>query len=427
MSVREATSREGTVISPWRDIAIVVIAGLIVRAVLVQVEGTWGTPHLWEYDDIAENILAGRGFVHDYRDTEYRTFTTPGWPFVLSVLLRIGDYRLVQGFQLLMGLLLGVSGYIVARNAWGRRTGLLTGVLCVLHPGLVYYSVMNSDPLPLNALVVFLIAAALLRLARAPGAVNAILPGALIGASMLTRGTTVLLLPIGAVWLYSSLGWRRAASTTAIMLLASSAIVTPWILRNVATVNAPVMTSTNGEMLWWGNNPNASGGIEATDGSSLRDWVPQAVLSVVESSPSELVHNQAFRNEALRFIQSDPIAFLAFSVKKLGQFWWFGPFYGKEYPSWYFTFYKPLYAVELLLAITGMALALRSGQKRTAWLLILVPLAISMFQSLFYVQGRHRWMVESFLLVFVALAIDRVGERIGLRARGPRQSVDPGS
>lgn len=411
----------------WRDLAVIAVVGIVVRAILIHLTGAWGTPHLWEYDDIAENILAGRGFVYDYRGAEYRTFTTPGWPFVLTVLLRIGDYRLVQCFQSLMCVLLGASAYVVTRNAWGRRVGLLAGVMCVLHPGLVYYSVMNSDPLPLNALIVFVITAALLHLAHSPKPLNAALTGALIGISMLTRGTTVLLLPIGAAWLFFSVGWRRMAWSTAIMLLASSVIVGPWILRNLAAVNAPVITSTSGEMLWWGNNPNASGGIEAIDGSHMRSLVPPALLSTLESSRSELVHNQAFRDEAQRFIQGNPMTFAYLSARKLKQFWWFGPFYGKEYPDWYLTVYKPLYTVQLLLAITGIVLGVRSSQRATAWLLISVPLAISVFQSFFYVQGRHRWMVESFMVLFVALAASHMSEWMALRARGVEQPTESGS
>jgi 4-amino-4-deoxy-L-arabinose transferase-like glycosyltransferase len=425
MSVPETATGKSR-ITTWRDLAVIAAVGVVVRALLIQLEGTWGTPHLWEYDDIAENMLAGRGFVHDYRGIEYRTFTTPGWPFVLSVLLRIGDYRLVQCFQILMCVLLGASAYVVARNTWGRRAGLFAGVLCVLHPGLVYYSVMNSDPLPLNALVVFLTAAALLRLSRAPGSVNAVLAGVLIGGSMLTRGTTVLLLPLAAVWLFFSVGWRRMAWSMTIMLLTSSAIVAPWLLRNLAAVNAPVITSTSGEMLWWGNNPNASGGVEAVNGSHMRSWVPPAVLSVVESSPSELVHNQTFRNEALRFIWGNPTAFVSLSLSKFRQFWWFGPFYGKEYPDWYLTLYRPLYAIELLLAAAGIVIGLRSKERMTAWLLISVPLAISVFQSLFYVQGRHRWMVESFVILFVALAANHMSAWMALRPTGAERSVESG-
>jgi 4-amino-4-deoxy-L-arabinose transferase-like glycosyltransferase len=393
-----------------RDLAVIALVAGVARVALLALTGAWGAPRLWEYDDIARNILAGRGFVYDHYGTEYRGFTTPGWPFVLAVLLRVGDYRLVQGVQALFCVLLGASAYLVVRHAWSRRAGLLAGTLCVLHPGLVYYSVVNSDPLPLNAWLVFLIAAALLPLADDPRPAKALGPGALIGLSLLTRGTTLLLLPVAAVWLLFTAGWRRTAAPLAVLLLVPSVMVTPWLLRNWTAMGAPAMTSTGGEMLWWGNNPEASGGIEAVDGRNMRDGMPPAVRAVLAASPRELVHDRAFRDEALRFIRTDPAAFAALLLRKLGQFWWFGPFSGKEYPRWFLALYKPLYALELILAMAGVVVAIRSRHRATAWLLLTVPLAISVFQSLFYVQGRHRWMVESFVLVFVAVAAARALE-----------------
>jgi len=235
-------------------------------------------------------------------------------------------------------------------------------------------------------------------------------PGALIGASILTRGTTVLLLPVAAVWLFITVGWRRAAVAMTVIFLVAVVMVAPWLLRNLAAVGAPVMTTTNGEMFWWGNNREASGGIEAADGRSMRNRVPSAVLAVIHSSPKELVHDRAFRNEALRFIRNDPSAFVELSLRKFGQFWWFGPFNGKRYPSFFMSSYKPVYAVELALAIAGIVVGTGSRQRATAWLFLAMPVAISVFQSLFYVQGRHRWMVESFAIVFVAVAATHVIE-----------------
>ena len=388
-----------------RDLVAIVVLGLAARLTLLALMDVWGAPRLWEYDDIATNVLNGRGFVLDVEGTEYRAFTTPGWPLLLAALLLVGDYRLVQCLQILLGLSLGVAVYLVVRTSWARRAALLAGAASMLHPGLVYYSVMNSDPLPLNALIVFLIAAALLRLGDHPSPSWAVVPGTLIGMSLFTRGTTVLLLPVAAVWLVFVTGWRRATMSTAVVVVVAGVWVAPWILRNMIVLDAPVMTSTAGEMLWWGNNPDASGGVEALDGSNMAARRPSRVQAVLRASPNELVHDRAFKNEAFGFMRSDPGAAASLWLRKFVQFWWFGPFYGKEYPVWYLSGYKPLYALELMLAAAGIVIAFRSRQHSSAaWLFVSIPLAISIFQSLFYVQGRHRWMVESFLIVFASVA-----------------------
>lgn len=41
-----------------RDLALIALVGVGIRAILIGITGTWGEPHLWEYDIIARNMLA---------------------------------------------------------------------------------------------------------------------------------------------------------------------------------------------------------------------------------------------------------------------------------------------------------------------------------------------------------------------------------
>ena len=157
----------------------------------------------------------------------------------------------------------------------------------------------------------------------------------------------------------------------------------------------------------------------------MRNLVPPEVAPAL-ASPDELDHSRAFLAEAVRFIEGNPLGFSALYARKLYQFWWFGPFSGRTYPAWQLTLYKPLYGLLLCLALFGFAILARSRHRAEAYLLLSIPVAVSVFQSLFYVQGRHRWMVEPFLVMFASVALAWVGTKMmtrGRRETGPTDVV----
>jgi hypothetical protein len=89
-------------------------------------------------------------------------------------------------------------------------------------------------------------------------------------------------------------------------------------------------------------------------------------------------------------------------------FWWFPGTAGLNYPERWLLLYRVFYAVLLTGAILGIPAAWcradRSGRQRV--LLVLMMLGcISVAQSLFYVEGRHRWGVEPLLGIFLAAAV----------------------
>jgi high-affinity Fe2+/Pb2+ permease len=68
--------------------------------------------------------------------------------------------------------------------------------------------------------------------------------------------------------------------------------------------------------------------------------------------------------------------------------------------------YEWIYRVELVLALLGAFLALRSPHSRAAaGLCLAIIVAISLLQSAFYVQGRHRFLIEPLLLIFTAIGV----------------------
>jgi hypothetical protein len=102
------------------------------------------------------------------------------------------------------------------------------------------------------------------------------------------------------------------------------------------------------------------------------------------------------------FIKGNPGDFVRLTLLKFFHFWWFAPQTGIEYPRSWLRTYQVYYTLVLAFALFGLWWVVVHGERRARLELVLpvvFVLAIAGLQSLYYVEGRHRWGVEPFLLL----------------------------
>jgi len=144
---------------------------------------------------------------------------------------------------------------------------------------------------------------------------------------------------------------------------------------------------------------------------------------------SEADRHRVFLAEAWRFIGAHPDRALSLFIKKLKIFWWKIESDRWDYSSGMSGLYEWIYRTELVLALGGGIALLRrapesAGSPRAALGLVLaLMVGISLLQSAFYVQGRHRFLIEPLLLVFTACGAAAVIDRL----RAPLLARSPGS
>jgi len=215
-----------------------------------------------------------------------------------------------------------------------------------------------------------------------------------------------------------ALGLRhRAAALRPIGLATLSFVLclAPWIIRNVLVIGAPVITSTTGENFWRGNHPGASGGGRDSDGGEIASLfaanpaLPGPIRNVIATG-TERERDRVFALEAFKFIRSDPRAALELFASKLRSFWWRIESNPQNYSPVASLTYEWAYRLQLALALLGLGSVLRVGPgppagRATALLVVASILAISLLQAAFYVQGRHRFLIEPFLLIFSAFGL----------------------
>jgi hypothetical protein len=387
--------------------------------------GVWGQPERWEYDVIALNIHAGRGHLYERDAFPYLAYAPPLWSYLLAGLLELpgasrASIQVVQGFFCL-GTAFACAE--LARRLTGR--GLAAGVcagLVALQPSLLYYSVVKSDPLPLNALLLSLIVLGSAIVVEKPLPARSLGLGLLIALATLSRGTPVIVAPIAATLLIRRFG--AAGLGPALAMIGGLAIgLAPWLVRNALYLGEPLITTTSGENLWRGNNDLATGGVRDPRGRSLTrlnpdaDVFPPAIARVLASG-TELDREHIFRVEALRFIRERPADAFRLFIAKLRSFWWKIESRPEDYSPVAAAAYEWIYRSELVLGLGGLFWGLRRSRSRgsaaagtTFALLVGTMAGVSALQAAFYVEGRHRFLIEPLLLVFTASALAAMVER----------------
>ena len=276
------------------------------------------------YDLLATNLLHGFGFTWDgVQPTSYRM---PGYPVFLAGAYALFGHNLtaVRLIQAILGALLCLPVYHIARNFGGERTAILASLAIALYPTLIYlggwvYSETLYILLLWLGLWVLLIA-----VTRGQsylsyrGSGLSLAAGGLWGLATFVRPET-LLLPFAMaafVWIAKLIGvlgeskveWkiiRRPLSSILLVQIVLVAILAPWAIRNSRVNQAFVpLTTSAGSNLYAGNNPESNGGSAwvmplpgmseyASDqrlGRQARQWIRENPLA-------------AAKNESLKFVR----------------------------------------------------------------------------------------------------------------------------
>ena len=420
------------------------IAGLALasRAAVAVLLGVVGDPERWEYDVIAGNLASGLGHVYEREGFAYKAYAPPLWSFLLAALqFAPGAGR--GAIQLLQALLCAGAAVAFARMALDvfkrQDVALWAGVATALQPSLLYYSVVKSDPLPLNVLLTGAIALAGKALIDTPSPASAVRFGVLTGLGGLSRGTPLVAIPLlGGLLLARRMRDRWPAFGVACFLCVLTLI--PWLTRTALAIGEPMITSTATENFWRGNHRGASGGIRNAEGALITRLAPdnQALPRSVRSTlvdGTEAERSTAFSKEARDFIMRRPHEAIALYLKKLRMFWLWSPSDPRDYDMRLVVAYNLIYLVELCLALAGVAWILRSqpakdetpGDRTGALWCLGLALSLGAVQAAFYVQGRHRFLVEPILLLFAAIPLARAAGVLQARvdafiaSRSPRR------
>jgi len=389
----------------WLLWTVYLIALAVRVAAAIAVDG-FRHPQVQEYDTIARNLLAGRGFTFEQLGVVYHAYIAPlpAWLSAASYSLA-GSLVVAMVVQVAVGAAVAPAAAAVAQRLFGRPVAaFIAGVLVATHPGLTLYTSGKLHALAFDALFFTLALLQSLRVASAPTFRRSLLLGAIVGIGAMSRGTIVIFLPITALWAIARAPRperRRLVVAMVVATVVAGTVIAPWSIRNTRLLGRFVwLLTTDSEVFWRGNNPYATGTSYAADGKRIiLELLPPEEMRGLVSQPDELAQAAWFSSRSHAFIRDHPGAFVRLTLKKLFYFWWFSPQMGLNYPATWLRLYEAYYVVMLAAALVGLRrIVSGDGDRQAALLVVAYLVALSALQSFYYVEGRHRWAIEPMML-----------------------------
>jgi 4-amino-4-deoxy-L-arabinose transferase-like glycosyltransferase len=386
---------------------LAVLARLAAQVVL----GAYAEPQTWEYEDIANSLLSGHGYVYTVGQMSYvAAVSSP-----LYVLLTALVYFMTGHSQAVMLILQALFGGATAALAvWlASRMGRIeaawaAGILVAIDPGLLVYSA-ELHPLSLDALAFLTVICATVALPLWPRWRDTAIVGVALGVAALTRTTVLSLTPILLVWAARYRCLRLISLASGVLVAVALLVYSPWPIRNSLLLSQVLVgSSESSEWLWRGTNPNATGSSYTVDQHTMLEVAPPDFQARIAAA-SESERMAIYRDAALQFAQQHPLDAARLYFVKLKAFWFGSDTTGALYPAYWTPLYQAWFGLVLIFSAVGVWSTWRDLEARSISVLIIASLLlVALSQAVFYVEGRHRLAVEPLLLVLAAVGVSQL-------------------
>ncbi len=392
-----------------RFVLLIVALSVVIKLIFLFASGAHDSPGVFEYEQVANNLLDGKGFYYVRAGVKYYGGIAPAYPILCYSLYKLFGHHtiLIVALQILVTSFLAIPVYLIARAVFSEKTARLSAFLCAIQPQLIIYSTTKLHSMNVYAFIFAFMILAFLKLRDDPAPRNIFFTGFIVGLAVLFRVTSLALALLAAVWFCftARCGNRKKFHALALIILISFILGLPWGVRNYVVFGRPVFLQTNKwESLWYGNMPGSSGSLYTEGGVSIpekgRKDLPENFFEMNEKDQGECL-----KKLTIGYFRKDPAAFAGRIFKKIGYFWYFSPYQGSLYPKNWFALYRIYYIFVLTLAVFSIIRCFtgrRNVDRNAVMLILLLFLAITGVHSLYFVEGRHRWSIESLLLIFTA-------------------------
>jgi 4-amino-4-deoxy-L-arabinose transferase-like glycosyltransferase len=370
-----------------------------------------------EFEAIARNLVERGEFAIDPGSST--SFRAPGFPWLLAgvkALAGTENAAAARAVFCLIGALLPLATFWLARQLASRRAALLAAMLVAVYPNLAYYSLHFASE-PLHTLLLVCALALLVQGLRRGSRGEVALAGVALGLAALTRPLALQVAPvltIAAWWCFRRRG-PRAVGHAAVFLLATGLTVLPWTVRNTALHGQVVLVVTNGGSTFWGAN-NAL----VLEQPALRGgWVSTNAMPAQKAAITA-VDNEAARDElewarGRAYLSGHSAVLPRLLWNKWAEFW--SPF--STTPNAAFNLLVGVsYGALLPFMLIGAWLLVRPGGRPPphGTILVLLAVAVTLAGTLvFYGSSRFRSVIEPLLLIGAAVALTRFADAVRRR------------
>lgn len=369
--------------------------------------------HLWEDHDIALNLVNEGEFYYESDGARNHTFQFPIYSTCLAIIYSMTETSVfavvifnifihVSTSRILYFLFHLILGYLHPTINQSKKDKVVFVALLffLFHPVLLVYSFYHVHPLQLNIFSLFSGLYFSMRFAMNPDKKNLVMAGSIIGICMLDRATVSLTLIPATIILWQNNGFIEAIKKMFLVTSISLLIVSPWLIRNYRMDGIIGFESSAAKNIWKGVLYDSDGSNYLLNGENYYSALTEEEkIGLGKMSPLE--QRDFFNAKYKEILRNDPGHVVKMFFVKLKSFWWFRQGAGTEWGEWkrYLPLYKILYGISLSLILYFLYKNFKNGI-----LLMSFPLALSILQSYFYVETRHRIAIEPYLFFLSILS-----------------------
>jgi hypothetical protein len=297
---------------------LVVCLGLILR---LQAASDWNESHPDTparltadepgYDNLARGLLAGEGLTWPGR--------VPLYPTWVAALHYTTSYSYAAGIyiQCFLGALAVWLTFVLGRDLLGPGIGVLAAFGAAIDVILIQQSVRYLSEILFTPLVLA-VALSFARAQRHPTDARFAWTGVLIGMANLVRPTLVVF-PLIAVLTVACMDRRRVLRPMAILLVVSTLVVLPWLVRNYLKYHAIYPLATSNAILWQGS-PEYYHLVHDERFTYLDVW-NKVLYNHRNPEPGSIEGDRYWTRRALRSIAAEPGVYFRFCLEKAITYW----------------------------------------------------------------------------------------------------------
>jgi 4-amino-4-deoxy-L-arabinose transferase-like glycosyltransferase len=366
----------------------------------------------FEVDEIAQNILRFGEMKYVQLNKENYNYQFPVYPSLLFLFYKV--FGVFPKVAIVLNCLLHSLAVMCSFSVFKwfaekcsvktiqtnvNLISLLSSLAFLFHPLINYYSLMIIHPFSLDVCLMMFALYFMTKYFKDPTRKKLILLGIIIGVAVLDRASFIVLLFPFLVEYNSKNSFLSALKKTSVLVGICLLVLMPWVVRNYFIYDRVSINSSVGQNLWLGIQ-------EATDGSAYTaDGVDYEILLSESdwqnlSKCGPLEQSDYFLNKYKEEVKKNPAHAIKMYFIKLKNFWWFRNGIGTEYGEKIRNL-VPLYKVTFILILILSVFFVFKCKKET-FVLLSFLIVLSLFQAIFYVENRHRVLIEP-LLIFMAI------------------------
>lgn len=359
---------------------------------------------LYEYGQIANNIIAGNGFSR--YGIEPTCVMAPIYPYFLaSFYFLFGEtntsYSIIQIFQVIIGLFTILPLFYISKKIFSENIALISIFIFAIFPDFLY-SPYALHPLTFSTFAVVFILYLFYKFIENYSFKAATILGLTAGFSLLLEpaiiSIIILLLFFGLFDLNNifpnskKIILKNRAIRISTLLALIILIISPWIIRNYYVTDGHfVFIKHSGYNLFRGNNEHF------TDFKSPDPYSNNQLKSI--NKLKEYEREKIYKDYALNYMKNNLGTTIENIIVKIYQFWWFPIITPQQSPLLRKILYLPL----LLIAFIGIY----SLRKRLVILnFVLIPiLGFNILYAITFVLPRYRIAVQPLIFILSAVGI----------------------